>query len=594
MLLLLYWACSSSPTDVPSPTIPAPKTEPEPLTTSDQTPTPSVPTIPVTCGELVGGSFDRAAVSSRGVDLTETSGYVWLSIALPPVKAHIQQITAHVSLDDRGAAYVLRPGRKLNETDFFGQYVGPSLVSGTSSVLLHPGTDPSLQRFRELQSPIHLLVASDVPSQRWTVTVECSDLPVFENPVPLPFELGEPFAWDFDAWGPPGTRIFTEDPLPDWVTFNEATAEIHGIAAEPGGWDFTLVAELPDGRRTEAASLVGVVDVEELGCDESARLTTEETYFQGDIATYHDPRGYRVYRLELPLSRPSQVDVLVESSEQVATLTVPRPTDASQPYLPTGLMQAGPAGRTALSVSLNEFPGIVHYDRAGELYLVVGPYVAEEPYTLSVSCDRLPQVVHLPVLDSTTEADSPISVVGGLPPYTLSADGLPSGLWIENGRLRGSASPGTYDISVTVTDATNAMSTGAYPLVVGHEVACSHADEILSCGETLTGQLGGPETDDRLVSLCTVGPSDVASLSWTVDSPDAYTAALLGQPNAVESQILNVGQRASEFLVARGTSETFTLNAGSWPPVIDYRDQAATLVLYALESTAFTVTLTCP
>ena len=84
----------------------------------------------------------------------------------------------------------------------------------------------------------------------WALTVACTDGPVFVDLAQYPTELGQPLLYDYQVYGDnAGIRIWTEDPLPDWMIWDEATGVITGTAEEPGAWEFTVIAESVVGPR---------------------------------------------------------------------------------------------------------------------------------------------------------------------------------------------------------------------------------------------------------------------------------------------------------------------------------------------------------
>lgn len=70
-----------------------------------------------------------------------------------------------------------------------------------------------------------------------------------------------------------------------------------------------------------------------------------------------------------------------------------------------------------------------------------------------------------PVVGSGQSVSVAFSAVGGVPPYTWSATGLPANVTLLGNAIQGTIlAPGTSAVSVTVTDSLGATATGSYSL----------------------------------------------------------------------------------------------------------------------------------
>jgi large repetitive protein len=116
--------------------------------------------------------------------------------------------------------------------------------------------------------------------------------------------------------------------------------------------------------------------------------------------------------------------------------------------------------------------------------------------TLAIATDSLPRAISY---------STPISVVGGVPPYQCDAQGLPGGIQLNNCTLTGAAKQnGTYNVTLSVKDHVGATATRTVTLTVASLLRITGPQTIPN---GTVGQAWGP-----VVCTATGGSG---SYSWT-------------------------------------------------------------------------------
>ncbi len=214
----------------------------------------------VQCGDTIEGEFLGSGLGVTEVDFGDTNNVNWLGVQVP--NDLTTRIDLRFSNTNISTVYVQRPSEPVGSWNLEDQYVGTYLNPGFSTmvVTIDASTDPSLSGY-SAQPTIPLLLVGQAAGN-WSLTVECSDGPILVRAEQYPTQRGDPLEIDYDVYGDnTDVRIYTEDPLPPWMIWDEATGTVTGTAMEEGGWEFTVIAETEDGRRREERSIIGVYEV---------------------------------------------------------------------------------------------------------------------------------------------------------------------------------------------------------------------------------------------------------------------------------------------------------------------------------------------
>jgi hypothetical protein len=552
----------------------------------------------VRCGESVSGSFAGSAFGFAGADLTALDSLAWLAVELP------QDLTTRIELvfdtDAVSTVYVERAAEPIGSSDLDEHYVPFYLNPGLTelTITLDAGTLPSLTPY--LSQPMLPLLHMGQSAGDWTMSVVCSDGPVFVQTAQYPTRLGDPIEVDYQVYGDnTGVRIWTEDPLPDWFVWDEATGGVSGTAMEAGGWEFTVIAETEDGRRREERSILGAYDVVDLECGQSAVLDTEEGYFDGEFYSYFDPRGFAVYRVPLANESLSAITLRVTGSDgHYVGLADPEPGwlrfygGAERLYLNLP--------EVALEVSPRSYPATDHYLAVDELYFSAASIGFGLSMEVSVDCDAgpRPDLAGLPVIPALGGASFPLPTIGGTPPYSWSATGLPGGLTLEpSGLLRGDGGAlGAYAVALTVEDAVGLSTTEPYTLYVGADAACAGYEPI-RCGDSIDGTFTEPYFNDgngdrSTRVFCRVDDTD-EGMGFEVYSDDGELRVDVVDPGRSAEEMFFEGAGTYVAWVDRDASEGVAIDRFSWPNIDDYQDLPVLVAVRAYDPGDWTVHLVC-
>ena len=559
----------------------------------------------VACGETIGGQFEGNALGFGGVNFDQLDSLAWIAVEMPPPEDLVQRIELVFTMPSSpGTLYIQRPSELAGswdlEDEYLSWYVNPPFTN--QIIRLDPGTNPSLTGYLA-QPTIPLLLAGQGRTQ-WQMEVRCSDGPVFERLPQYPTELGQPLDVDFDVWGPNGNiRIYTNDPLPEWMNWNEETGEVTGIAEEVGAWEFTVIAEsVPtfEGepiRRREGRSIIGVYEVQEASCDTAITVDNEQSYLEGEFTNYWDPRGYAVYRLDRA-ARPISAITMSLSGSEGHYLGFADPDPGWLKFFPGAWVTTSPT-QARLPLDHRSMPATRHYVEAGEIYIIAASTSLNTPMSLQLDCDAgpRPDFAALPVIEPFVEADYTLRGIGGTPPYTFDILGLPTGLTARGDELVGTTSVrGAFSAVVEITDAEGATSTYGYPLFVGLSEACSDATAI-SCGDTVTGTFtntyfadgNGP---DSTRVFCHVDRG-LSPIGFEVYSDGGEVRLDMGDPGANTSTMWGNNRYTYLGLVGSGSSAGVPLNTFSWPDLDDYENAAVRMAIRSYNPGDWSITLVC-
>ncbi|MEQ1504166.1 MAG: Ig domain-containing protein [Myxococcota bacterium] len=552
----------------------------------------------VQCGDTVRGSFVGNAYTADGPDLTKFDSLAWLAVDLP------DDLTTRVELAFDASAvstlYVERPAEDVGSSNLDDHYVPYYLNPGFTdmTVPIDAGTVPSLTGYAT-QALLPMVLVAQSPGD-WEMTVVCTDGPVFVDLAQYPTELGQPLLYDYQVYGDnAGVRIWTEDPLPDWMIWDESTGVITGTAAEPGAWEFTVIAETADGRRREERTILGVYAVTDLTCGSSIPLEVEEGYFDGEFYAYYDPRGYSVYRIPLDAIDPSAITLEVTGSDgHYLGLSDPAPDwlkfygGAERLYLNTPV--------ATIDIDPATYPAVDHFEDAGELYFSAGTIGTDRTMTVTVTCDEGPRanLAALPVIQPLGEADAQFEAIGGTAPYGWSATGLPAGLILDpDGHLHGqSGAIGTYTVDLTVEDKLGASDTRSYTMYVGNDEACAPYRKV-TCGGSIDGEFTAAYYNDAngpasTRTFCIVNDDDQA-LGYEIYSDDGELRVDVADPGASDVEMFDEDQGTFVSWVDRDSTVGVPIDPYSWPDLDDYPDLPVLLSIRAYNPGSWTVHVVC-
>lgn len=557
--------------------------------------------LTVACGETLAGNFAGSALGFRTPDFDQLDSLAWIAVESPGPE--VQRVTFDLRVQNAVQLYIQRPSEPVGswniDQEYVAYYVNPPISMGT--INLDPGTDPSLTGFLTQPSIPLLLVGQGRGT--WELTVECSDDPVFERVPQFPTELGTELGIDFDVYGDNSNiRIYTEDPLPEWMEWDEATGEVTGIAQEPGAWEFTVIAEDVDDptRRRAERSIIGVYEVVPASCDESLVVDNEQSYFEGEFGGYWDPRGYTVHRVDLSKETASAMEFsLVGTDGHYVGIADPDPGWLK--FFGGGAIATGASLGAQLTLDPQTYPGIRHYVEDGQVYVIASATSQNGLMQLTIDCDDgpRPDMAAMPVIEPFVEADYQLRTVGGTPPYSYAVTGLPTGLSLRGDRLVGTtATEGTLAVRVNVTDANGVTSPDVlYPLFVGLDEACYDATRI-ECGDKVDGRFttsyfadgsGAASTE----VLCFVDRTG-QSLGWEVSSlGEGELRVDVGYPGADAQDILDFGEAEYVSFVEPLSSEGVAINPFSWPDLDDFQNAAVRVSVRAFNPGDWEVRLEC-
>lgn len=561
------------------------------------------PTVP--CGGTISGDFIRSAYDGADPDFDNFRNHDWFAVELP-TDEYITEVVLNWTLDgDPLVAYVEKPGEVIGSWDVEEHYV-PYLVDPldeeTLSTRIHAGTNPSLSGYQGVQ-PLLPVWAVAQGLTDWSVTVECTDGPVFQLLPQYPTMLGEPLAYDFDVYDDPNrtTRIYTNDPLPEWMIWDESTGQVTGTAMEEGSWPFTIIAESADGRVREERAIIGVYDVIDIECDQTVSGEVLDGYFDGEFTTYYDTDGYQVYRMALPEElAASELDMTLSGLD--ATLLA---TAAVDP----GFLRFYPGGERVystfypaeLTLGPRIYPALRHYREAGEIFIIAAPYGIDRAFDFTVACDTspVPDFAGLPVAGLFEPLDHQLYGTGGTAPYGWFAEGLPPGITLQTeGALTGSAGDaGTYDVDITILDKEGASTTETYPFYVGYDAACEGEIQV-ACGDTVDGTFAityfadADYSEASTARLCLVHDGE-ASVGFTVEASDTQLRVDIADPGRTTDEMLYEERGTYVAFVDRWDVEGVGLNPYSFPNVLDYRNLPIHVAIRAFDDGDWKASIAC-
>ena len=443
------------------------------------------------CGVTVGGEFAASAAVDDyyEIDWNAEDGYTWLQVPLP------EDDTTRIDLefDAFGSyfeVYLASPGTPVGDQDLYNNYRLYYAGFG-DAVTVDLGTSYDLQTYQSFGDAINVLVVA-TDASAWEATTVCSNGPIFDDLLFYPTLLGDDLFVNFNIIGEnEGVRIWTDDTLPDWVSWDEATGRLTGVAGDLGAFEFDVHAEDAEGRvRTERAGF-GVFDYEYLACDEPYRWTPSQGYYEtyGAFYNFYNVNAFKVFRVETD-PRYSQITAHLDGlSGGDVGFTGP---DSFAFYIDGPSDGDWSGSDFSASVSPQSMPSLGEYTDVQPFLSAVGYgyFGTSSEATFWYECDPAPRpdLRVFPVLDPTATQSWSYDVIGGVAPYIWSTTGLPDGVTLdENGQLNTDFPvEGEYPVTVTVQDDTGRFTDIDLDLFVGDDAACMGYPQ-LSCGDAEAG-----------------------------------------------------------------------------------------------------------
>ena len=562
------------------------------------------PTV-LKCGETLSGDFTKSGFDGIDPDFDQFRNHEWFGVELP-TDEYITEVQLNWELDGTSVvAYVEKPGEVIGSWDVEEHYI-PYLIDPfdpeSLQTRLHAGTNPSLSGYPGVQPLLPVWVVSQGNGD-WSVTVECTDGPVFQLVPQYPTMLGEPLAYDFDVYDDPNgtTRIYTNDELPEWMIWDESTGQITGTAEEEGSWPFTVIAESADGRIREERSIIGVYDVTDVACGETVQGEVIEGYFEGEFTTYYDTDGYQMYRVALGEDVVASSIVFTLSELDSSLLGTADPDAGFLRFYPGAEQIYSSFYPAEFVLGPRAYPALRHYREYEEIFVLAAPTGFDYQFDFTVDCDDspVPDFAGLPVAPLFQQMDYRLDAAGGTAPYGWAAQGMPPGLQVEaGGRLTGSGGDaGAYDVQVTVTDKEGASTTDTFPFYVGYDAACEGEMQV-QCGDTVDGTFtvnyfADPSYSEASTArLCLIHDTE-ASVGFTVEAFDTQLRVDVADPGRTTDEMFFEGKGNYLAFVDRWDVEGVGINPYSFPNILDYRDMPIHVAVRAFDDGDWKATITC-
>jgi hypothetical protein len=429
-------------------------------------------------------------------------------------------------------------------------------------------------------------------ANEWSVEVECSDGPIFDSLWKIPVELGEPVEVDYDILGDQqGVRIWTDDPLPDWLTLYE-DGRLEGTAEETGGWDFQIHAEDEQGRTREEEAFFGVFDVTPLGCGDEVVVVTEEGWYEGTFDNVYDPRGYEVF--SIPFEEGfSQVDLTLSGlGDTYLGLVPPEPY-----YRFYGYAEYDVGSIASLPIGVQSYPRWSNYREDGEALFVAARLEdgdglgVSSPPVLQISCDDTPRtdLFALPVLPPNENTLYSLFGIGGTPPYQWTGSGFPAGVSLGTSLRSLPQTEGSWPVSLTIEDGAGRTSTQNFTLFVGEDIACEGIEPLPCDGETISGSFERayysekPFTDASTRVYCLVPREEHSIYTDLEHRRDAEGYLMMADPGVTLDDFLYGGMRAMTVFGDEEQIIQLALAENGWPGLPDYQDLPLFIALQAYE-----------
>lgn len=464
------------------------------------------------CGKTYRGIFTESA-GFFDIDWDMRRGWATRSFVVPSDEIDRMTFVPTGSITMR----LVQPGISLvAEGDVAQQadFIEGFLSTGSPRELDHT-TDPHLGAFQAVSAPATLLVASPFTPGAWEVSTVCTAGPIVEPAALGPYREGDLVRASFRDIEPQAdTRVEALDAIPPGLELSDV-GFLSGVATAGGEYAFALRATRPDGAERVSAAGVSVYTPVDVGCGETVPFST----VQGRLVDDGDVFG------------PDQdVDAfaVVEADwgdHAALTFTVtfdggPGDVGALDPNLvpavPSAAVERWVGEVVTVDLSPNVWPTTRFYQGWQRARLSLSHDDRAVSGTVSLVCDDgpRPDFLALPVLTPGMPESWALDAVGGTPPYTWAAEGLPASVTLdEAGTLSSDGTDfGSVDVPLTVSDADGPGTPLTAPLWSSAAEACGPDAIVLTCTED--GRIAtGTFADDSTPQLC-VAPDDVMASDW--------------------------------------------------------------------------------
>ncbi|MBX2803189.1 MAG: putative Ig domain-containing protein [Myxococcales bacterium] len=457
----------------------------------------------VPCGQSFGGTFTEAAfVGADGADWSAEGG--WEVIRLPVPGDAIEALS--LTLEGSVIPYFVQPGQPLSLEMLLADQATPVF---DTEIELGWNTTPNLAAYQAVGGELIVVLLSFTSgSQDWTLSTSCARSPVLETNGLGPFRIGHRVRSSFRA-----TKLDEDisvealDPLPAGLELSE-TGRLGGTPEQTGLHTFRIrLTRQTTGAETDEQVAVGVYEPLLPTCGETVALPVRGGEVE-DFPGHIDPETF--VALEAPWDDHVGLRFDVDVQEILPSIVLMQPL---APDTATFTWTRGSSVVPVLEATPQSWPPASHYQQDPSFRFVIG---AEGPFEgqVTLTCDDGPRPAErFPNVLPTGLVQATLPALGGAPPYTWQATGLPEGLSLSpEGVLSGTLTDGPPVVGeVVVQDAEGAATTTEitwWP----EPAAC---DEMLPCGAASQVQV---TADDPYV-IC-VPPDDVTAWDWVAQVAD--------------------------------------------------------------------------
>ncbi len=544
--------------------------------------------LEVSCGQTLSGVFGSAGFGST-IDFDDFDDYAWVDVLRPPPDITRIELVSTTGL----TAWVPEPAVPLGSLDLEDDYDRYSLERGESFVI-DLATDPSLAQY-SIQAAIPIVVAGN-GSAAWDLEVVCTDGPVFERTVMLPVPEHEDFEINYEVLGSPSdrTRIWTDDPLPEWATLDE-NGRLWGYAEDAGGWEFDIQAEDHLGRHRMERTLLGVYRKTDVKCGETHEFTAEQGLFQGQFTSVYDPRGYEVITVRHD-PEVSEVNFRLES-EVDTYLSIAQPDPYFEFY---GNAEYAYGLEPEIFLGPRTYPRWSNYAADGLVNVIAAPLYEGGDVRMTAECSGEPRtdMPGLPVFDPGRDVLEPLIGAGDAPPFTWTGEGFPPGVLVEQELRTPGLEAGAHSVALTIRDREGRTHRDEYELYVGDEAACQGVPP-LPCNSEVSGTFTDPYyvqstyDEDSTRSWCIVVRDEVSINTQLVLGVESEAYLFVGDPGRTITEVLYEDAVSMRFYGEEEEIVQATVAANGWPGLPDYRSLPLFVTIQAYEPGDWTFRVTC-
>ena len=431
------------------------------------------------CGRTYQGVFDVAAEDFLDIDWEATRGWTTRTLAIPP--DDIDRITFTPKGD---ADILIRIGKP-------GAGIEPGVVAQTQAtpleqffgfgrpVALDWTTHPNLGAYQAVSADEATLLISAFTPGAWSIDVTCTPGPILNPTVQGPFPVGDRLRGSYrDTETNADVAIEVLDPLPQGAEISER-GTLTGTAEVSGNHIFRLRATRPDGAETVTPVELNVYEPLVMQCGESREFETtraSESFVDASPEAFAvaeaDWDGSAALFWTVEFDEEGRAE-LADPNAALVRLTEPPETFDGE--------------LVEIEQSPNRWPPPEFYQAWPQSRVVLSNLFGPASGTITLTCDEgsRPDFVAFPILTPGSAETLLLEAVGGEPPYTWAAEGLPASVTLEtDGTLRTTGEDfGVVTVDVTVGDANGEGTRVSLPLYSSLQGACGPDAIILSCDD---------------------------------------------------------------------------------------------------------------